>query len=332
MTTEIAGGSATSLVPSPATEDQVPATLADVAERAVDYARQAKAENTRRAYRSDWRDFTAWCAENGVSPMPAPPAIVGLNLTARAATLKTSTLGRRLTAISQAHRAKGRPLDMRHPAIRETWAGIRRSKGTMQRGKAPAVTADLKAMVAELPDTLRGVRDRALLLVGFSGAFRRSELVAVDVDDCEFTRDGLVITLRRSKTDQDGAGRKVGLPYGSNPATCPIRSLQAWLEVAGIEDGPVFRSIRKGGRVQDARLSDRSVALIVKRAATASGLDPAIYAGHSLRAGLVTSAAAAGVPERAIMAQTGHKSLVTLRRYIRDGSLFRENAAAGVGL
>ena len=127
---------------------------------------------------------------------------------------------------------------MRHPAISETWAGIRRSKGTMQQGKAPAVTADIKAMVAELPDTLRGVRDRALLLVGFSGAFRRSELVAVDVDDCEFTRDGLVITLRRSKTDQDGAGRKVGLPYGSNPATCPIRSLQAWLEVAGIEDAP----------------------------------------------------------------------------------------------
>jgi integrase len=186
-------------------------------------------------------------------------------------------------------------------------------------------------MVAALPDGLLGVRDRALLLVGFAGAFRRSELVSLDRPDLEFTKDGLTVMLRRSKSDQEGQGRKVGIPYGSNPETCPVRALQAWLEAAAITDGPVFRGVTRHGKVQ-GRLSGYAVALIVKRYAAVGGLDPSRYAGHSLRAGLATAAAIGGASERSIMNQTGHKSITMVRRYIRDGNLFRENAAAKTGL
>jgi integrase len=187
-------------------------------------------------------------------------------------------------------------------------------------------------MLATLPEGLLGTRDRALLLIGFAGAFRRSELVGLNVEDASFTGDGLVVTLPRSKTDQEGEGRKVGIPYGSNPATCPVRSLRAWIETAGITAGPLFRSVNRYGRVQPGRLSDKAVALIVKRYAQASGRDARTFSGHSLRVGLVTAAAMAGASERAIMNQTGHRSTVMVRRYIRDASLFRDNAAARAGL
>ncbi len=167
--------------------------------------------------------------------------------------------------------------------------------------------------------------------MGFAAALRRSELVGLDVGDVAFTREGLVISLRRSKTDQEGQGRKIGIPAGMHPATCPVKALRAWLGAAGLEDGPVFRPLTRGGAVRTGRLSDKAVARIVKRTAQAAGLDPNEYAGHSLRAGLATSAAAAGVSERAIMQQTGHKSIAVARRYIREGSLFRENAAGAVG-
>jgi integrase len=191
---------------------------------------------------------------------------------------------------------------------------------------------DLRRMIVGLPESLLGERDRALLLVCFAGAFRRSELVSLDVADVSFTRDGLVIHLRRSKTDQEGEGRTIGIPRGSRPMTCPVRALKEWLDFSGITAGPLFRPVNRHGQVLATRLSDRGVARVVQRAAAAAGLDPTDVAGHSLRAGLATSAAAAGVSERAIMAQTGHKSLPMVRRYIRDGSLFIENAAAGVGL
>lgn len=204
--------------------------------------------------------------------------------------------------------------------------------GTAPRVKAPATTVEIRAMVETLPDGLLGIRDRALILLGFAGAFRRSELVGLDVADQDVTRDGAVVTLRRSKTDQEGQGRKVGIPYGSTPATCPVRALQGWLEASGIAEGPLFRHVDRYGRMHEGRLSDRAVALVVKRLASRAGLDPASYSGHSLRAGLATSAAAAGVSERAIMNQTGHRSPMMVRRYIRDGQLFRENAASAVGL
>jgi len=194
------------------------------------------------------------------------------------------------------------------------------------------VTDELRRMLRALPATTRGVRDRALLLMGFAGAFRRSELVALDVADVRRTEEGLVVTIRRSKTDQEGQGRTIGIPYGSDPVTCPVRALGTWLAVSGVMDGALFRTVGNDDRVQEGRLSDRGVARAVQRGAQAAGLDPATYAGHSLRAGLATAAAKAGVSERAIMAQTGHKSLSILRKYIRDGSLWHENAAAKVGL
>jgi integrase len=301
-------------------------------ERARDYARQAKADNTRRAYRADWADFTAWCAAHEVPALPATPQTVALYLSAMASHRKVSTLQRRLSAISQAHQAAGHPTPTKDIAVRAVFSGIRRAHGTAQHGKAPVLTADLRLMVAALPDSLLGVRDRALLLVGFAGALRRSELVGLDVSDVTVSRDGLVVHLRRSKTDQEGQGRTIGIPYGSRPMTCPVRALQDWLACSGVKSGPLFRPLDRHGNMQSTRFSDRGVARVVQRAALAAGLDPADFAGHSLRAGLATSAAAAGISERAIMAQTGHKSLPMVRRYIRDGSLFNDNAAAGVGL
>jgi integrase len=177
-----------------------------------------------------------------------------------------------------------------------------------------------------------GARDRALILLGFAGAFRRSELVGLDVEDCAFGKDGLTVTLRRSKTDQEGAGRRIGIPFGSNPETCPVRTMQTWIERAGIGAGPLFRSINRHGQVQPGRLSGIDVARVVKKLAQRAGLDAAKYAGHSLRAGHATSAAIAGASERSIMNQTGHRSVQMVRRYIRDGSLFRENSAGKLGL
>ena len=208
--------------------------------------------------------------------------------------------------ISQAHKAADLPSPTTSSLVRRTHAGIRRSLGTAQTAKAPALLHDLKRMLDHLPGTRVGLRDRALLLLGFAGAFRRSELVALDLADLDFSQSGLAITLRKSKTDQEGRSRRIGIPYGSSEHTCPVRSVQAWLETARISDGAVFRSLDPFQHVQSRRLSDRAVARIVKRRAAAVGLDPSRYAGHSLRAGLATSAAAGGASERAIMNQTGH--------------------------
>ena len=214
----------------------------------------------------------------------------------------------------------------------EVLKGIRRTKGTAPACKAPLLVGQLKAALRDTREDLLGIRDRAVLLVGFSGAFRRSELVSLDVADIQFTDDGLVVSLRRSKTDQEGEGRKVGIPHASKPQTCPVRALKAWMEAAGISEGALFRSVNRHEKVAANRLSGRAVALIVKRAAELLGLDASAFAGHSLRAGLATSAAAAGASERSIMDQTGHRLVQMVRRYIRDGSLFRDNAAAHLGL
>jgi integrase len=210
--------------------------------------------------------------------------------------------------------------------------GIRRMIGTAPTQKTPTLTADIRSMVEATDAGLIGVRDRAIILLGFAGAFRRSELAALDLVDLDFGRDGLTVMIRRSKTDQEGAGRKVGIPYGSNPETCPVRSLQAWMEVSGVDAGLVFRSMNRHGQLQAGRLRGGDVARIVKKLATRAGLDPAKYAGHSLRAGHATSAAIAGASERSIMRQTGHRSVQMVRRYIRDGNLFRDNSAGKLGL
>jgi len=306
--------------------------LRSVALEAEDYIRSARARNTQRAYRSDWSAFCSWCDSRALPSRPAQPETVALYLADQAKTLSVATLERRLSAIAQAHRSARLDSPTRSGLVRDVLAGIRRRHRTEQVGAAPLLLEDLRIMLGAIPDDQAGLRDRALLLVGFAGAFRRSELVALDVVDLEFRRAGLVVHLRRSKTDQGGAGQQKGIPHGAHPETCPVRALRAWLQAAGIQEGPVFRRVHRGGRVGTARLCDRAVAQIIQRRASAAGLDPERLSGHSLRAGLATQAAADGVEEREIMAQTGHRSVQMVRRYIRDGQLFRGNAAGRVGL
>ena len=305
--------------------------LAALVDQAEAFLLQARAENTRRAYASDWKDFERWCAEHQVPACPAAPSTVALYLTALAATHKVATLTRRLSAISQAHRTAGFPSPTEDAGVRGLMAGIRRSRGTAATAKRPLLVPDLQALLATLPDNLLGLRDRALLLLGFSGAFRRSELVALNFEDVLETLDGLVLTLRRSKVDQEAAGRSVAIPRGRE-ATCAVQALARWREAAGIVEGPLFLRVNRHGQILPQRLSGEAVALVVKRYAAAAGFDPKEFAGHSLRAGLATAAAIAGKSERAIMNQTGHKSTATLRRYIREANLFRDNAAEGLGL
>jgi site-specific recombinase XerD len=318
------------LVPLP---QPVNLALAPAATRAQEYFRAAQAPNTRRAYASDWRHFSGWCRGAGLGSLPAAPETLVLYLSTLAETAKVSTLTRRLSAISQAHQAASLETPTAHLAVRKLMAGIRRQKGTAQIGKRPLAIADLRGLVTALDSgRILDVRDRALLLAGFAGAFRRSELVGLDVADLQFHSAGLIVNIRRSKTDQEGQGRRVGIPYGLATATCPVRALEAWLAVLGTDAGPLFRGINRHAQLASRRLTAQSVALIIKRLAAQAGMEAKDLAGHSLRAGLATAAAAAGVPERAIMAQTGHRSLATLRKYIREGSLFLENAAAQVGL
>jgi site-specific recombinase XerD len=306
--------------------------LADVADQARSYAAASRSENTRRAYRADWEHFAAWCERRNRSSLPADPVTVALYVTDMADTFKPSTISRRMVSIAQAHKVAGHSSPTTDKRVRLVNAGIRRVHGVAPSQVRPVVTEDLRRMVATCGHDPADIRDRALLLLGFAAALRRSELVGLDATDLEETHDGLVITVRRSKTDQEGVGRKIGVPYGSNPATCPVRAWRSWIETATISGGALFRGVDRYGNIAESRLSDRGVALIVKRRAEAVGIDPDTVSGHSLRAGLATSAAAAGVSERAIAATTGHKSMTVLRGYIRDGSLFPDNAAGAVGL
>jgi integrase len=301
-------------------------------ERVREFIRASKAESTLRGYRSDWRDFCSWCGVRNLGALPASPETVASYIAECAERLKVGSIQRRLNAIAEAHKAVGVDPPTRHATVVNTMKGIRRSLGTAPVQKAPALTDDVRAMVDATDGSTIGARDRALVLLGFAGAFRRSELVGLDVEDCAFSKDGLTITLRRSKTDQQGAGRKIGIPYGSNPDTCPVRTVLAWVEAAGLTGGPLFRSVNRHGKVHPGRLSGIDVARVVKKLVGRAGLDPARFSGHSLRAGHATSAAMAGASERSIMNQTGHRSVQMVRRYIRDGSLFRENSAGKLGL
>lgn len=309
------------------------ATLAPMVERARDFAAASKAENTVRAYRSDLAHFRAWCECHALGAFPASASTVALYVSALADDgFTVATIRRRLSSVSQAHQLAGHTSPTHDARVRVVVAGIRRTLGTAPVKKAAALVDDVRAMVATLGDGLLAMRDRALLLVGFAGAFRRSELVALDVADVEFTRAGVVLSVRRSKTDQEGEGRRVAIPFGRTEETCPVRALRTWLAAASIEDGAVFRSVNRHGQVNTERLSDKAVALVVKRTALACGFDPSRYAGHSLRSGLATSAAAAGADERSIMRQGGWRSVTVARGYIREGDMFRANAAGSVGL
>lgn len=301
-------------------------------DQARDYICNSLAENTRKAYASDWRHFAAWCSDDGHSALPASPDSVALYLVAQAQSLKVSTLQRRLTTIAQVHQVAGFDAPTQSPKVRTVWRGIRRQLGVAPEQKVAAVTQHIEAMLTALPDSVAGLRTRALLLVGFSGALRRSEIVGLDRRDAVFGAQGIVLIIRRSKTDQESAGLKLGIPYGSDPKTCPVRALRAWLDASGITRGPLFRAVDRHGHISDTRLTGRAVASIVKRAAAAAGFDPTAFGAHSLRAGLITSAALAGVEERDIARQSRHRSTAVLRSYIRDADVWRDNVAGRVGL
>lgn len=264
--------------------------------------------------------------------LPAPPETVASYIAECSGRLKVGSIQRRLNAVAEAHKATGLESPTSTGMVKNTLKGIKRTLGTATIQKAAALTDDVRAMVDVADSGLIGARDRAMILLGFAGAFRRSELVSLNVEDCAFGKDGLTVILRRSKTDQDGQGRKIGIPYGSNPETCPVRVLQGWIEQVALTSGPIFRSINRHGHLRPGRLSPADVARIVKKLAERAGLDATKYAGHSLRAGHATSAAIAGASERSIMRQTGHKSVQMVRRYIRDGNLFRENSGGKLGL
>lgn len=297
---------------------------------AAGFAESARAESTRRAYRSDWSSFSTWCAARDLDALPAAPTTIGLYLTAQAATLKVATLSRKLSAIAVAHRMAGHGFDSRHPAIADVLAGIRRRKGSAQRQVEPLTTDRLLQVLAGLGDDLGSLRDRGLLLVATAAALRRSELVALDVDDIVVEPEGLRVTVRRSKTDTEGRGAVVAVGR-TGTSTCPASAYEAWLAAAGHTDGAAFRAVDRHGR-RGGRLSGSAVALIVKRRAAAAGLPAKNFAGHSMRSGFATSAARAGLSEFKIAEQTRHASLEVLRRYVRAGRLFDVNFAAEIGL
>lgn len=313
------------------TNETTPA-LTTLADDVRAFAAASKSENTRRAYAADFRAFDAFARSIGAASLPTSPATVAAFLTAKAkAGAKASSVARAAAAIATAHTTAGHTSPTTAPGVVAVLAGIRRTLGTAPTKKAPVMVEDLRSLAGACGVDVAGLRDRAMLVVGFAGAFRRSEIVALDVADVAFDRDGVVVTLRKSKTDQEGAGRVVGLPYGSDPSTCPVRTLRAYLDAAGVVAGRVFRSVDRHGNV-GAALSDRAVADTVKAKAAAAGLDAARFGGHSLRAGFVTTAAKAGKPLDVIMAQTGHTSTATVLGYIRRASVFTNNGAAGIGL
>jgi integrase len=303
------------------------------ADRVRSYLENARARNTIRGYRSGFKQFENWCSAAGLASLPAEPQTVAMYLGCEAGRLKAATLSHRLAAISKAHKTAGYVSPVRdNPLIGETLKGIKRTHGIASLQKTPVLTEDLRLMLRALPKNLLGTRDRALLLIGFTGAFRRSELVSLDVSDLKFTAEGLLITLTRSKTDQEGAGREVAIPVAAHAETCAVRALQAWLEAATITEGAIFRPVDRHGRISASRLSDHAVALVVKRYALSVGLEVDTFSGHSLRAGFVTSAARAGEPERRIMRQTGHKSIEMVLRYVRQANAFQDNAVLALGL
>ena len=281
--------------------------------------KSSKANNTVRAYKSDFKDFTLFCFKNGFKSMPSDPKIVSLYLTHLSTKeIKMSTLKRRLVSIGVIHRLKGHYLDTKHPSIIENIMGIKRRKGSKQIGKKPLLINDLKMLIDAIHQCnekdKRKIRDKALVLIGFSGGFRRSELVDIEYEDLEFVSEGVKIFVKRSKTDQSGEGMTKAIPYFDNEKFCPVIALKNWIEIFDLKKSRIFN------------ISDKSVSLIIKKYANYAGLDSNRYAGHSLRSGFATSTAESGAEERNIMAMTGHKSTEMVRRYIKEANLFKNNA------
>ena len=291
----------------------------------------SKANNTVRAYKSDFKDFGIFCAQNGFKSLPSEPKIVSLYLTYLSTKeAKISTLKRRLVSIGVIHRLKGHYLDTKHPSIIENIMGIKRRKGSIQKSKKPILISNLKLLINVIDEQqkkeIKKLRDRTIILIGFSGGFRRNEIVSLDYDDLDFVQEGLKINIRRSKTDQYGEGFIKALPYFDNPKYCPVVSLKNWINTSKISSGSIFRRFSKGSKLSEHRLTDQTVALLIKEYLQLAGIDSKNYSGHSLRSGFATSAAESGAEERSIMAMTGHKSTEMVRRYIKEANLFKNNA------
>jgi site-specific recombinase XerD len=280
--------------------------------------RNSKSENTLRAYQSDYNDFLLFCSKNGFQAMPTQPKILALYITHLSSYSKYSTLKRRLASISILHKTKGHYIDTKHPIIIENLMGIKRTNGSNQKGKKPLLINELKILINAIDQSnekdKRKIRDKALILIGFSGGFRRSELVDIEYEDLEFVSEGVKIFVKRSKTDQSGEGMTKAIPYFDNKNFCPVIALKNWIEIFDLKKSRIFN------------ISDKSVALIIKKYANYAGLDSHRYAGHSLRSGFATSTAESGAEERNIMAMTGHKSTEMVRRYIKEANLFKNNA------
>ena len=297
--------------------------------------KSSKSVNTVRAYKSDFEDFTLFCIKNGFKSLPTEPKIVSLYLTYLSSkNVRTSTIKRRLVSIGVIHKMKGHYLDTKHPIIVENFMGIKRLKGISQNGKKPLLINDLKEIIdvinkQEEPD-LKKLRNKALLLIGFAGGFRRNELVSLNFEDLDFVFEGVKIKIKRSKTDQFGEGFMKGIPHFENYLYCPVKNLKNWLNISKIKKGPIFVRFSKGVNLTNIRLTDQSVALIIKEYLTKAGVDNKNYSGHSLRSGFATSAAEAGAEERSIMAMTGHKSSEMVRRYIKEANLFKNNALSKI--
>ena len=295
----------------------------------------SKAINTVRAYKSDFKDFTLFCAKNGFKSLPSEPKIVSLYLTNLSANeAKMSTLKRRLVSIGVIHKLKGHYLDTKHPIIIENLMGIKRVKGSIQKGKKPILINHLKSIINVIDqqeiNEIKKSRDKTIVLVGFGGGFRRTELISINHEDLEFVPEGVKITLKRSKTDQFGEGMVKGLPYFSNELYCPVINLKKWLELSNIKSGPIFRRFVKGSVLTNNRLTDQTVVLIIKNYLNLAGIENKNYSGHSLRSGFATVAAESGADERSIMAMTGHKTTQMVRRYIREANIFKNNALSKI--
>jgi len=305
--------------------------LKSLHEATINNLKSSKANNTLRAYKSDFKDFGAFCLKHGLNSLPTEPKIVSLYLTHLSKkSKKISTLRRRLVSIGMVHKLKGHYLDTKHPIIVENLMGIRRVNGSIQKGKKPILINHLKLIInvinEQKTEEIKKLRDKSLILIGFGGGFRRTELISIDHEDLEFVPEGVKIIVKKSKTDQFGEGMVKGLPYFTNDIYCPVTNLKKWLEISKINSGPIFRRFAKGLSLTNQRLTDQSVVLLMKEYLNLAGIENKNFAGHSLRSGFATVAAESGADERSIMAMTGHKTTQMVRRYIREANIFKNNA------
>tara|TARA_B100000212_G_C27335327_1_gene516568 strand:+ start:270 stop:1223 length:954 start_codon:yes stop_codon:yes gene_type:complete len=304
--------------------------LKSLHEATLNNLKSSKANNTLRAYKSDFKDFNAFCIKHNFNSLPSEPKVISLYLTYISKNSKISTLRRRLVSIGMVHKLKGHYLDTKHPIIVENLMGIRRTKGSIQHGKKPILKNHLKAIINAINELeigeIKKARDKTIILLGFGGGFRRTELISIDHEDLEFVPEGLKVSIRRSKTDQFGEGMIKGLPYFTNENYCPVVNLKNWLKISKIKSGPIFRRFSKGSSLTENRLTDQTVVLLIKEYLKLAGIENKNFAGHSLRSGFATVAAESGADERSIMAMTGHKSTQMVRRYIREANIFKNNA------